>query len=158
MFLKAQRADMSGAVVDEYNMVPVAGPRLRDLTGVTPDVFDWRGWLAGRTVLPQQVIGEGVIAFGVAFFPEFDPNVKQERLDMVVKHTDGQLVRLHPESGGGEAQPLFLRPDGAWLTIHGQSPARISMTEAIARAKGMGKGKGGGKGGRPGGHPGAAEG
>ena len=158
MFLKAQRADMSGAVVDDYNMAPVAGDRRRELTGVSPDIFDWRGWLAGRTVLPQQVIGEGVIAFGVAFFPEFDPNVKQARLDMVVKHTDGQLVRLHPESGGGEAQPLFLRPDGAWLTIHGQSPARISMTEAIARAKGMGKGKGGGKGGRPGVHPGAAEG
>ena len=83
MFLKAQRADMSGAVVDENNMVPVAGPRSRDLTGVTPDVFDWRGWLAGRTVLPQPVIGVGVVVFGVAFFPEFDPNVKQERIDFV---------------------------------------------------------------------------
>ena len=64
---------MSGDVVDEHNMVPVAGPRIRDLSRVTPDIFDWRGWLAGRTVLPQPVIGEGVIAFGVAFFPEFDP-------------------------------------------------------------------------------------
>ena len=107
VFLKAQRADMSGAVVDENNMVPVAGPRLRDLTGMTPDVFDWRGWLAGRGVLPQPVIGVGVAAFGVAFFPEFDPNVKQERLDILVVHSNGRQVRLHPESGGGEAQPLF---------------------------------------------------
>jgi hypothetical protein len=82
--------------------------RCHDLNFVTPDVFDWRGWLAHRMVDTKLVIGTGVAAIGLGFFPEYDANMRQERIDFIIKRTDGTFVRLHPEASGGR-HILFTR-------------------------------------------------
>jgi hypothetical protein len=70
--------------------------------------------------------------------------MRQERLDFIIKRTDGTFVRLHPEASGKEAHPLYSQVDGPWLTATGAPPPRISMEQARARgAHGLGEGSGG---------------
>jgi hypothetical protein len=74
-YLKKVRKVNTGPLGDD-NIVGIT-ERCHDLNFVAPDVFDWRGWLAHRVVETKLVIGTGVAAIGLGFFPEYDANMRQ---------------------------------------------------------------------------------
>ena len=84
-----------------------------DLTGANWP--NWRAYIAMHK-MAQRLVGPGVIAFTGEFIEGTrDPNRSgRMRMDMVIRHTDGGYVRIHPGPKiDNDALPKFFPPAGA---------------------------------------------
>ena len=117
-----------------------------DISDLSPDVFDWRSWLATRTYHNDTVFGPGIKRICVATFLDCHIQYRMGRMDFFIERVDGVGVRLHPERSGKEACPMvWLAEDPQWLLLEATpgGPKRVrghpreTLGEVPARAMGF---------------------
>ena len=112
-FMAKFRAEASGPV-DDQGIVSVTAES-QDLTKLRSS-FDWWSYIVFHPE-GREIVGEGVISFGMQFVDAIDGNYRQRRLDFVVHRVGNPpYVRLHAHTRPlkkkhgpprKEAQPIY---------------------------------------------------